>query len=82
MSLIYRKPNPRFEGAAGKRRVPVPRRLRRRAAPQLNGGHKIHAAALGVPVCFGRHIHSKVAISMALNMGKPDKPSAIVPFSV
>ncbi len=27
-------PNPRFEGTAGKQGLPVPRRLRRRAAPQ------------------------------------------------
>ena len=31
---FHRRANHRFEGTAGKLRLPVPRRLRRRAAPQ------------------------------------------------
>jgi hypothetical protein len=33
-SFRYSWPNPRFEGTAGKQRLPVPRPLRGRAAPQ------------------------------------------------
>ena len=34
MSVYYQVPNPRFEGTAEKLRFSVPRRLRRRVAPQ------------------------------------------------
>lgn len=44
--------------------------------------HDIHVVAGDASACFGRHIHSNDAISMALNIGKPDKLSAIVPLSV
>ncbi|MBS1173951.1 MAG: hypothetical protein H6R05_82 [Burkholderiaceae bacterium] len=43
-SSLRPMPNPRFEGTAGKRSLPVPRPLRGRAAPQAERYASRHAS--------------------------------------